>query len=136
MMRESDFQFSNPSLTYIRFQENKDFAKEQNKEIELETKIQIKNDKVNASEALVSILVTIGSEDSSAPFFLETEFGAAFKWNEKIVGDKVDIFLKQNAPALLLSYVRPIISMITNISHYPPYDLPFINFSENVEIEE
>lgn len=81
-------------------------------------------------------MVTIGSEDASTPFFLETKFVANFRWNEQLLGDRVDAFLNQNAPALLLSYVRPIISMVTNVSHYPPYNLPFINFSESDKAHE
>lgn len=126
-MKESNFQFSNPSIIYMRFIENNDFDNEQGREIELETKIQVKNNKTNDNEAIVNVVIIIGKESSSTPFLVETEVSAHFRWDESINENKVEMFLNQNAPALLISYARPIISIITNSSHYPAYNLPFIN---------
>ena len=55
---------------------------------------------------------------------------AKIKWNSELEDSKVNSFLNQNAPALLLSYARPIISMITNASRFPAYNIPFINFAD------
>lgn len=41
-----------------------------------------------------------------------------------------EAMLKCNAPALLLSYMRPIVANITNVSKFPVYNLPFVNFQE------
>ena len=61
---------------------------------------------------------------------MKTIFVAKFKWDSNLQEKNVEIFLNQNAPALLLSYARPIVSMVTNASHYPAYNIPFINFAD------
>ena len=38
--------------------------------------------------------------------------------------------LTQNAPALLLSYMRPLVASATAASPYPAYHLPFIDFTK------
>lgn len=129
-MKESNFQFTNPSLTYIRFLENETFIREQGKNIELETNIRVDMKRIDDSKATVSILIKIGEEEERMPFVLETKFSANFRWDNKVSTDQVELFLNQNAPALLLSYARPVISMITNESRYPAYHLPFINFAD------
>ena len=56
---------------------------------------------------------------------------ALFRWNpEKVDAEHSEKLLKQNAPALLLSYLRPTISLITSASPYAAYDIPFMNFTE------
>ena len=41
----------------------------------------------------------------------------------------VDKLLNQNAPSLLLSYIRPIVVQITAASPFPTYNIPFMNFT-------
>ena len=70
-------------------------------------------------------------KDDSSPFFIEAEEAALFRWNpEKVDAEHSEKLLKQNAPALLLSYLRPTISLITSASPYAAYDIPFMNFTE------
>ena len=54
---------------------------------------------------------------------------SGFTWND-LDDEMVDTLLRQNAPALLLSYARPIIASITNASKFPTYNIPFFDFSE------
>lgn len=44
--------------------------------------------------------------------------------------------LKVNAPSLLLGYMRPLISNITNSSQYPTFNIPFLDMQENEAIFE
>lgn len=129
-MKESDFQFTNPSLSYLKFEENKEFVRKQDKSIEIGTEIKAGNHKIDDTKAIVSIFIKVGDEEITTPFCLQIEFVAEFDWNKELNDEKVELFLNQNAPALLLSYARPIISMITNSSHFPAYNLPFINFAD------
>ena len=127
-MKESNFQFTDPSLTFMQFQENRKFSIEKGKEIEIQTSVNVRNTKISEDEAVVELLIKLGDKGNTSPFYLETIFMAKFKWVLGVEEDKVDLFLNQNAPALLLSYARPIISMTTNASHFPAYNIPFINF--------
>lgn len=43
---------------------------------------------------------------------------------------------KVNAPSLLLGYMRPLISNITNSSQYPTFNIPFLDMQENEAIFE
>ena len=62
------------------------------------------------------------------PFELEIKVASDFKWDDSLSDEKVEYMLNTNAPALLLSYMRPIVANITNASKIPAYNLPFINF--------
>lgn len=129
-MKESNFQFTDPSLVFMKFQENKEFSIEKGKEIEIQTELRVSNTKISENEAVVELQINLGDEGEKSPFYLETVFMAKFKWVPDLEEIKINLFLNQNAPALLLSYARPIISMTTNASHFPAYNIPFINFAD------
>ncbi len=128
-MRESDFQFTNPSVTYVCFKENQSFSTEDGKEINIGTNINVSNSVIDENERVVVLKIVIGEESEESPFCLDIEVMAQFRWNDEIDSSKVDLFLNQNAPALLLSYARPMVSMLTNASHFPAYNIPFIDFT-------
>lgn len=129
-MVESNFQFTDPSLSYINFKENKNFMIEKGKEIEISTNMTVSIASISESESAVGLLIKVGSEEENSPFYLETEVVANFRWSGDLKQDNIDTFLNQNAPALLLSYARPIVSLVTNSSHFPAYNIPFINFTK------
>lgn len=129
-MKVSSFQFTDPCLSYMNFHENKGFSIEKGREIEIKTNITVNQTRISENEAVVAIIITLGNEDSSCPFSLKAEFMANFRWEKELGEETVNSLLKQNAPALLLSYARPVISMTTNASHFPAYNIPFINFTD------
>lgn len=130
-MRPSSFQFTDPSLIYIRFKENAGFKTENDEEIQIDANIEVKNNKISDNEYLVNLVLVVGKEENTVPFLVEAEMSAKFRVSDEIVEqEQVSLYLNQNAPALLTSYLRPIIAMVTNSSHYPVYNLPFINFAE------
>jgi preprotein translocase subunit SecB len=132
-MKVSSFQFTNPVLSYMSFRENKAFTFEEGKSIEIPTNVNVCNTRQSESEAVVSLQIRLGNNDNNTPFSLDAEFVAQFRWEIGLSNEAIDAFLKQNAPALLLSYARPIISMTTNASRFPAYNIPFINFTETEE---
>lgn len=130
-MVASTFQFSNPSLLKISFRINESFAKEEKKEINIEVKSEVEiAPGTEENQAVVVLKLLIGAENDSAPFFIHAEEGALFRWDsEKVDEQHKEKLLKQNAPALLLSYLRPTISMITSASPFESYNIPFMNFT-------
>lgn len=128
----SSFQFSNPSLMNLSFSINDGFSKDEKEDINIEIQREISIGPGSEENSSVVILkLTIGAEDNSAPFYIHAEEGAAFRWDaDKINDEQSDKLLKQNAPALLLSFLRPTISMITAASPFPVYNIPFMNFTE------
>lgn len=130
---KSIFQFSNPALLRLDFKINNNFCSNDGEEIKLKLAVETRiNREENAEEALVVLCVTIGEKTEKVPFYVYAEESANFKWRREAYDEEaVDRLLKQNAPALLLSYLRPIIANITVASPYSAYDIPFMNFRES-----
>lgn len=79
-------------------------------------------------EAVVNLKLKIGENNEKYPFHIELEIYATFKCEDEGLFDKL---VKNNAPALLLSYARPIISLVTAQSGYPAFNLPFMSFVDD-----
>lgn len=130
MMKTSEFQFSNPVLSELEFCINNS-SNTDGDEIEVSLQISVNKDRIGEREAVVELTVEIGEKSDSDPFYIKATEGAIFRWEENAFNGEKDIddLLDINAPALLVSYLRPIISNITMASKYPPYNIPFINFN-------
>lgn len=128
----SSFQFSNPSLLELSFALNNGFETEDASQINISLESHVETQPgPEENSAVVVLNLLIGKKDDSSPFFIEAEEAALFRWNpEKVDAEHSEKLLKQNAPALLLSYLRPTISLITSASPYAAYDIPFMNFTE------
>lgn len=124
----SKFKFSNPVLIKLNFQINNDYAESSEFEPEIEISIAHGIDKVSENEAFVELDIEIGELSNQVPFYVSLSIGAKFKLDADIEGTDFDKLLKVNAPALLLSYARPIISSVTNQAGMKPLNLPFVNF--------
>lgn len=130
-MKPSKFQFVNPYLAEVHFTVNADFPSDiENSEIEMQNKfnVQVKRNP-EKNMANVSLELEINAENIKAPFGLQIRVASDFMWND-LDDTVVTTMLNQNAPALLLSYMRPIVANITNSSKFPAYNLPFVNFRE------
>ncbi|EAC3108901.1 hypothetical protein JX009_000467 [Listeria monocytogenes] len=132
-LKNSKFEFENPVLTEIDFKINKNFIKEN---IDTNTEsasgsITVKHKDDIPNEAFVYLNIIIGQQGDSFPFELKLTMGSNFKWPEGIDENNIESLLTINAPALLLSYIRPIVSSITSSSAYPTYYIPFIDFANH-----
>ena len=126
----SEFQFTNPILSKIEFLYNKEFnawGDEVPIKMELSVKVSKGEDK---NKAIVSLVCELGEKNNLSPFWLLAEEEATFKWEEAIEQVIVEKLLKQNAPSLLLSYLRPIVVQVTQASPCGAYNIPFMNFSK------
>ena len=128
---ESAFQFSNPSLTKFEFGINDGFnntcGSEVNFKINIGVNVKRNEDK---NEAIVELNFEVGEKNDTCPYHISATEAAHFMWNEELNNDDVVILLNQNAPSLLLSYLRPVISQITAASPNESFDIPFINFTK------
>lgn len=128
---ESAFQFTNPALVGLEFGLNDKFELNEDKEINTKVNMSVSVEKIDGTnEACVSLKVEIGGKEADAPFFITATEVAKFKWDDSLKAEMVDSLLNQNAPSLLLSYVRPIIAQITSASPFEAYNIPFINFTK------
>lgn len=134
-MKKSKFQFQNPRISSFLINENKDFDNDKFDGFSISTSIDIQiieDDK----EAKVSLAIKIGDKTDQYPFFMIVETYSLFK-NDGT--DNFNELLKINAPALLLSNIRPIIALMTSQLGFKPFYIPFMNFtnySDNDEIQE
>lgn len=132
-MNKSRFQFKNPELEKVSFVVNQEYNEQFFEGISMESKTEVKVlDEVNA---YVVLTLHIGEEGEKQPFDIVIRMSAEFFWEESLEESTVKVLLKSNAPAALLSYIRPLVSMITMSSKYPALNLPFMDFTKN-EVED
>lgn len=130
-MNSSDFQFKNPRLINLEFDTRKDFVASSDEPIDIRLSFNVDINKLSEKpEAIVELTVIVGEDNNKSPFYIKATEGALFKWNDK-VDSLVDKLLEQNAPAVLLGYLRPVIAMITGVSPYNAYNIPLIDFTKN-----
>lgn len=127
-MNRSKFQFSNPELEKIEFLVNQNFDEEKYDGIAMQSNIEVQM--LEGKEAVVKLTLSIGDSTDSQPFDICVTMGAHFTWDESVEIEKAEQLLNVNAPAVLLSYIRPIVSSMTNSSKYPTLNIPFIDFTK------
>ncbi|WP_317366380.1 protein-export chaperone SecB [uncultured Tyzzerella sp.] len=137
-MKKSEFQFKNPTLLKLDYRVNFENIKD-NFEVEIKNKMDVEiisnNDNIS-SPCAVKLSISVNPEKNKDDLFnLDLDIVALFEWDQKsISNDDAKKLLNINSPALLLSYARPIIANITQQSGLPPYNIPFVNFTENEQI--
>ncbi len=137
-MKNSRFQFSKPYVENIVFNASNDNSVNNKIEIRNEIGIKIDGFEKDENETRVSLDVKLGSflpnseefNINGFPFYIQITMCANFKFEEVEDKDLIDELLKKNAPVLLLSYIRPIVHNLTSMSKFPPYDIPFLDFSD------
>lgn len=132
-MQKSEFRFSNPRLVHLNFQLNDSYQKPDGSDKQSALYIDTSINKIQENEAVVELTVKLGEPVDSYPFFIELTMRAKFRLEHEIEETNFENFLEVNAPALLLSYARPIISSITSNAGMKPVNLPFLNFSTSSE---
>lgn len=133
-MKKSKFQFTDPELEKLEFDINAEYDADKFDGILMESHTQVKRD--DSNEAYVALTLRIGSNEENQPFIILVKMSANFSWEENLEEKLVKSLLKSNAPAALLSYIRPIVSMMTVSSKYPALNIPFIDFTQNEISEE
>lgn len=81
-------------------------------------------------KAFVQLEHNVNDDNENSPFQIKAVMRSEFIWEANYGEDEIQALLNQNAPALLFSYLRPIIAGITNSAGLPPLNLPFMNFKK------
>lgn len=126
-MKESSFQFQDPILSSLIYNENSEFDIDEFKGMKIDFDVSAGNPENNS--AFVSLTLKVGDRESD-PFYISVTMGALFFWADCMDNDAIDDLLKINAPVLLTGYIRPIISSITSSSKFPTFNLPFVDFTK------
>lgn len=134
-MKKSKFQIKNPRLLKLFFSVNENFNKDKFIGLDIDSKTTIKRAEKSATVRLELNIFKEG-ENKEAPFSIDIIMEADFKWDESVSGKDLEYLLNSNAPAVLLSYMRPYIINTTVGSGFPPLVLPLMDFRENKVVHE
>ncbi|WP_314165935.1 protein-export chaperone SecB [Lachnoanaerobaculum gingivalis] len=126
-MNESKFQFFDPILEKVKFEVCEDFDDDNFEGISIECNTNVII--VGEQDAKVSLNVNIGNGKKNQPFDISIVMSADFNWDNTINEENAKKMLQVNGSAVLLSYIRPIVSSLTGSSRYPSFNIPFVNFT-------
>ena len=125
-LKESKFKFEKPILKRFSFNENEAFEKKE----ELKIEIELEKEKTGGVSV---ILKTVNSNE--IPFFIEIEMYSKFIWEEELTEEEIINALEINAPSLLISYIRPLVALVTGSSKYPAWNIPFLDMRKTKEVK-
>ena len=130
-LKESKFKFEKPILKRFSFNENEAFEKKEELKIEIELEKEIERKEITGGVSV--ILKTVNSNE--IPFFIEIEMYSKFIWEEELTEEEIINALEINAPSLLISYIRPLVALVTGSSKYPAWNIPFLDMRKTKEIK-
>lgn len=129
---ESKFRIIIPKLKKLEYEFNDECEKQESFKLKIQTETKILK---KANSALVSLKLQIFDkveyELNEVPFYISIIMFSEFEWDESVDERAIPSLLENNAPAVILSYIRPFISNLTVGSGYPPLIIPLLNFKEN-----
>lgn len=131
-MKFSQLQFQDPALLDLQFSVNDGFRRDKKVKMKIDTAVRVEQDDEEKNEATVTVSIGVGEKNAEAPFYISVTEQALFHWEceEQLSSEFIKQLLKNNAVALLIGYIRPIIAMVTNSSPYNSFNLPFIDLRE------
>lgn len=139
-LKLSPFQFTNPVLFELNFSINKEYQPgSKGEELDFPLAMNVARppiDECKNNTATVFLTVKVGDEDAAFPCQISATMGADFRWDPSMPEETAEKLLAQNAPALLLGYIRPYVAQITEASPVGAIHLPFANFSAAKKREE
>lgn len=129
-MKQSIFKFTKPAVEKFNYsmKENCNIASLKGKTIPISFDTMVEMFENNKGAQVVLSIKADDAEDF--PFVFCIDMSTRVKWEVEVSEDMLESILNKNVPAMLLSYARPIISMITSHSDYKPLDLPFIDMRD------
>lgn len=133
-MKKSFFQMEGfPIISDLNFEISRNFDFEKIQEIEVEIDVKTGILKKEITRATVQLEVELfPQKQNNNPFYLKATSFASFIWAEGLDEDLIEKMLKINAPSIMLSFIRPIISSITTYAGQPPLIIPLIDFTNKL----
>jgi len=134
-MKRSFIDFNKPIITELFYKSNDSFNPnnfEHNSNVDFKINFDT-NVNRHESDPCAWVTLSLIIDDNSLPFTTKISMRTNVKWDEGSEEDLVEQTLKINVPALLLSYIRPILSQITNYSPFNSIEIPFCDFTESVK---
>ena len=127
-MNKSDFQLDSQRIINTEFTLNQGFLITKSLNVELEGKTEIKALSENTAIVVFSLFVYNNKPLEEVPFQIKVVSEGKFSWNSDLEKKQLHNYLNFNAPSILLSYMRSVISMITSYAGFSNFMIPLINF--------
>lgn len=128
-IKNSKFKYKLPILKNIIFKVNEDFNKENIEDVIVHGNKQIKR---NGDEAIVSLELNIYEENNNDyPFFLSITMEGRFSWDDDIGEEMINLLLNENAPSVIVSFMRSHVVSLTTGAGYESFILPLLDFTDN-----
>lgn len=110
------------------FTGNNDFSFGNDSKVKLDIQIK-KESSTKERKAQITLSLTLNNDCKidEVPFVLKSEIVGQFAWNEEATKEEIEHFINANAPSILLSYMRPVISNIITYSGFPAFIIPFLD---------
>lgn len=128
-MKLSNFRLEEQRITEVVFKIKKENILYEGS-YDFHTKIDILKNKDIMNKAKVILMLEVFRENEfDKPFYLKNIIEGVFSWENNIfTEEQISLLLKENAPAVLLSYIRTNTSLITISAGLKPLVIPLINF--------
>lgn len=126
----SKFQMSKPIIIKLNYSVKDNF--DEYNLTDYPTKLSIKSiygNKDDNDDNVVFVYVDLTVNDKNSPYIIEMTIAVTVQWEQGIENDEIESILTKTIPAHLVSYARPIISVITSYSPYQQFNIPFVDFS-------
>lgn len=127
-LTQSRFKFKNPIIENVHFQKNLKFNQDE-EVVDFLPNAEMNVEIVEGDKATAKLSFSIGQESKNPYFFFSAIASAEFKW-EDMTTEEAKKQLHVSGAAVLISYIRPLLSSLTVQSGLPPYQLPFVDFSQ------
>jgi preprotein translocase subunit SecB len=120
-------------VTKSLFEVNKEFDFTSEVALEIENNVKVTRD-LDEEKMESIVMLNLGfftkSDFDKVPFKIEITIEGTFRWGEDLKDNpsQLEVLLKENAPAILYSYLRPIITLMTVEANLPPLVIPLMNF--------
>lgn len=127
-------QFANPTVLKFDFQVNDNFNYETTStDTDINTVVEIpKRSEINYDDDIpVYLSVFINQDNDNAPYTINTRVLTLFRVDNTLTQAEAPLILQSEGASILLSYLRPMIAMITAASGFPTMTLPMLDFSDD-----
>jgi preprotein translocase subunit SecB len=129
-MKQSKFQLISQRITNLEYTLNNNFSS-----VEIELAIEastVSNHSDEECKAIVTLTLYIFKDQELAkvPFKIMICNQGIFVWDKSYSPETVEKLLKFNAPAVLLSNIRSVVSQITAYSGLQSLIIPLLDFTE------
>jgi hypothetical protein len=127
-------QFDDPTILTFEFNVNEQFDFDSDfDDVDISTLVEMPDElEINWQEPVpVYLSVFINPDDSDAPYKINMKILAFFKVDRAVPESEAYQILQTEAASILLSYLRPMASMMVTASGFPPMTIPMLDFSDD-----